>query len=143
MKKKTLGLCALAMLSLAHNTRANEMTAVRDNTTVTNHALKAAAYKSNRPALKNRLFTSKAVEAEIARIKQLLTNPKLAWMFENCFPNTLDTTVHFRMLNGKPDTFVYTGDIHAMWLRDSGAWPTNIGKRRAMPASSTMNGSRP
>ena len=125
MKKKTLGLYALTMLSLAHNTRANEMTAVRDNTTVTNHALKAAAYKSNRPALKNRLFTSKAVEAEIARIKQLLTNPKLAWMFENCFPNTLDTTVHFRMLNGKPDTFVYTGDIHAMWLRDSGAqvWP--------------------
>lgn len=46
-------------------------------------------------------------------------------MFENCFPNTLDTTVHFRMLDGKPDTFVYTGDIHAMWLRDSGAqvWP--------------------
>ena len=55
----------------------------------------------------------------------MLTNPKLAWMFENCFPNTLDTTVHFRMLDGKPDTFVYTGDIHAMWLRDSGAqvWP--------------------
>ena len=43
-------------------------------------------------------------------------------MFENCFPNTLDTTVHF---DGKEDTFVYTGDIHAMWLRDSGAqvWP--------------------
>ena len=67
----------------------------------------------------------KAVEAEILRVKKLLTNPKLAWMFENCFPNTLDTTVHFRMLDGKPDTFVYTGDIHAMWLRDSGAqvWP--------------------
>ena len=43
-------------------------------------------------------------------------------MFENCFPNTLDTTVHF---DGDDDTFVYTGDIHAMWLRDSGAqvWP--------------------
>ncbi|MDR2848303.1 MAG: glycoside hydrolase family 125 protein, partial [Bacteroidales bacterium] len=38
---------------------------------------------------------------------------------ENCFPNTLDTTVNFRIQDGKPDTFVYTGDIHAMWLRDS------------------------
>ena len=47
-------------------------------------------------------------------------------MFSNCFPNSLDTTVHFRHFeDGRPDTFVYTGDIHAMWLRDSGAqvWP--------------------
>ncbi len=47
-------------------------------------------------------------------------------MFENCFPNTLDTTVHYRKdKDGKNETFVYTGDIHAMWLRDSGAqvWP--------------------
>jgi meiotically up-regulated gene 157 (Mug157) protein len=42
-------------------------------------------------------------------------------MFTNCFPNTLDTTVHYRVLDGTDDTFVYTGDIHAMWLRDSGA----------------------
>ena len=42
-------------------------------------------------------------------------------MFENCFPNTLDTTVNFSILNGKPDTFVITGDIDAMWLRDSSA----------------------
>lgn len=55
----------------------------------------------------------------------MLTNAKLAWMFENCFPNTLDTTVRHRKSNGKDDTIVYTGDIHAMWLRDSGAqvWP--------------------
>lgn len=33
----------------------------------------------------------------IARVKMLLTNPKLAWMFENCFPNTIDTTVHYRI----------------------------------------------
>ena len=82
-------------------------------------------YICQRPREKNRLFKSDAVERKIKEIKSLLKNPYLAWMFENCFPNTLDTTVHFRELNGKPDTFVYTGDIHAMWLRDSGAqvWP--------------------
>ena len=97
----------------------------QDNTAVVNHAQQTAAYKTNRPAVKDRLYVSPAVEAEIKRVKQMLTNPKLAWIFENCFPNTLDTTVHYRERNGKPDTFVYTGDIHAMWLRDSGAqvWP--------------------
>ena len=82
-------------------------------------------YICQRPKEKNRLFKSDAVEKKIKEIKSMLKNPYLAWMFENCFPNTLDTTVHFRELNGKPDTFVYTGDIHAMWLRDSGAqvWP--------------------
>lgn len=74
-------------------------------------------YKSQRPAKKDRLFTSQAVEAEILRVKNLLTNSKLAWMFENCFPNTLETTVHYRTTDGKPDTFVYTGDIHGLWLR--------------------------
>lgn len=80
----------------------------------------------NRPELKDRLFRSKAVEKEIKRVRKMLRNPKLAWMFANCFPNTLDTTVHFRKgADDEPDTFVYTGDIHAMWLRDSGAqvWP--------------------
>jgi len=82
-------------------------------------------YVSRRPKEENRLFKSDAVERKIKEIKKMLKNPYLAWMFENCFPNTLDTTVHFRHLDGKPDTFVYTGDIHAMWLRDSAAqvWP--------------------
>ena len=82
-------------------------------------------YVSQRPPKEERLFHSDAIERKIAEVKALLKNPRLAWMFENCFPNTLDTTVHFRIRDGKPDTFVYTGDIHAMWLRDSGAqvWP--------------------
>ena len=80
-------------------------------------------YATQRPAEADRLFKSDAVEKKIKEVKKLLKdNAYLAWMFENCFPNTLDTTVHF---DGKDDTFVYTGDIHAMWLRDSGAqvWP--------------------
>lgn len=82
-------------------------------------------YKTNRPNKKNRLFLSDAIEKKIREVKKMLTNPYLAWMFENCFPNTLDTTIHYRNVDGDDDTFVYTGDIHAMWLRDSGAqvWP--------------------
>lgn len=91
-----------------------------DNTKVVNYK------KTNRPDKNNRLFRSKAVDKCIADVKSKLTNQKLAWMFENCFPNTIDTTVHYRKTeDGKDDTFVYTGDIAAMWLRDSGAqvWP--------------------
>lgn len=80
-----------------------------------------------RPAEADRLFRSDAIEKKINEVKRLLRqNPYLVWMFENCFPNTIDTTVHYRTdENGEDDTFVYTGDIHAMWLRDSGAqvWP--------------------
>ena len=90
-------------------------------------ARKAAHYaNTQRPESEDRLFHSEAVENEIKRVKSLLTNPKLAWMFENCFPNTIDTTVFYETdENGKDDTFVITGDIEAMWLRDSGAqvWP--------------------
>lgn len=82
-------------------------------------------YVSNRPAQGDRRFTSLAVEQTITKIKAKIKDPKLAWMFENCFPNTLDTTVNFTKKNGKPNTFVITGDINAMWLRDSSAqvWP--------------------
>ena len=113
---KTLCLCAALSGAAGIQAMENcELVTKQDNTRVN-------TYQTNRPEVSKRLFVSQEVEQQIARIKQLLTNAKLAWMFENCFPNTLDTTVHF---DGKEDTFVYTGDIHAMWLRDSGAqvWP--------------------
>jgi uncharacterized protein len=72
-----------------------------------------------------RKFNSEAIEKLISDMKKKLKDPELAWLFENCFPNTLDTTVDFETNNGKPDTYVITGDIDAMWLRDSSAqvWP--------------------
>ncbi len=72
-----------------------------------------------------RKFVSAAVERTIAQVQATIGNKELAWMFGNCFPNTLDTTVDFGMLDGRPDTYVITGDIDAMWLRDSSAqvWP--------------------
>ena len=84
-------------------------------------AARAAGFPSKRPAPGDRKFTSPAIEAEIARVKAKIADPELAWMFENCYPNTLDTTVDVGTVDGKPDTFVLTGDIHAMWLRDSSA----------------------
>jgi len=82
-------------------------------------------YVSNRPGTNERKFISDSVESVIAEVKNFIPNKELAWMFENCFPNTLDTTVTYSESNGEPDTFVITGDIHAMWLRDSSAqvWP--------------------
>ena len=83
--------------------------------------------QDQRPPVQERLFRSDAVEKQIEALRDKLTaiNPKLFWMFQNCFPNTLDTTVHYSNESGDDDTFVYTGDIHAMWLRDSAAqvWP--------------------
>ncbi|WP_343664668.1 glycoside hydrolase family 125 protein [Chryseobacterium mucoviscidosis] len=78
-------------------------------------------YVSKRPPLSERKFTSEAVEKTIKTIKKSIADEELAWMFENCFPNTLDTTVKFYQKNNKPYTYVITGDIDAMWLRDSSA----------------------
>src|SRR5687768_4400262 len=78
-----------------------------------------------RTPLNQRKFNSPAIEAAIVQFKKKVSNKELGWLFENCFPNTLDTTVDFEIKNGKPDTYVITGDIDAMWLRDSTAqvWP--------------------
>lgn len=99
--------------------------AMMGNSTAANLFMPKEGFECKRPPLDKRHFTSKAVEELIVKTKAQLKDPKLAWMFENCFPNTLDTTVDFKMKGGKPDTFVITGDINAMWLRDSGAqvWP--------------------
>src|SRR5581483_661253 len=80
----------------------------------------------SRPSVKDRLFESETVNQAITDISQEIRDPELRRMFAQCLPNTLDTTTHYREdKNGKPDTFVSTGDIPAMWLRDSTnqVWP--------------------
>src|SRR6056297_3419592 len=82
-------------------------------------------FSSKRPPIKERSFISKEVEKTIKKIKSAIADKELAWLFENCYPNTLDTTIDYEVIDGKPDTFVITGDIDAMWLRDSTCqvWP--------------------
>jgi meiotically up-regulated gene 157 (Mug157) protein len=78
-----------------------------------------------RPALSDRKFHSDAVEEYVGTVTACIKDKELATLFANCFPNTLDTAVHPGTFGGKPDTVVLTGDIPAMWLRDSSAqiWP--------------------
>ena len=47
-----------------------------------------------------------------------IPDPELNRLFQNCFRNTLETTV---FLTDDDDTYIITGDIEAMWLRDSSA----------------------
>ena len=71
-----------------------------------------------RPPPQARTFLSKYVDAAIANVTSRMKDANLATLFSNCLPNALDTTVfHFNPTT--PDTFVITGDIAAMWLRDS------------------------
>ncbi len=57
----------------------------------------------------------------MVRVRSRIGDPELARLFTDCFPNTLNTTVMPGTFDGKPDTAVITGDIPAMWLRDSSA----------------------
>ncbi len=55
----------------------------------------------------------------LARVDAALADrPRLAGQFRNCLPNTLETTTE---LYDDGSTYVFTGDIPAMWLRDSSA----------------------
>jgi uncharacterized protein len=85
----------------------------------------AQELSGDRPPVASRRFNSPAIEAAIVTMRKKIGDPMLAAMFERCFPNTLDTTVYPDVVDGKPDTFVVTGDIDALWLRDSAAqvWP--------------------
>jgi meiotically up-regulated gene 157 (Mug157) protein len=63
------------------------------------------------------------MEETITSMKAVIKDPDLYRLFENTFPNSLDTAVKwkgFAASNSKEElTFLITGDINAMWLRDS------------------------
>ena len=81
---------------------------------------------TSRPEVSQRLFHSGSIEQLINDLSPRIKDLDIRRMFEQCLPNTLDTTVYYREdKKGTPDTFVSTGDIPAMWLRDSTnqVWP--------------------
>ncbi|KAM5446461.1 hypothetical protein MaudCBS49596_006573 [Microsporum audouinii] len=89
-----------------------------------------------RPIPECRTFSSPLVEKVIKDVTSRMVDKDLARIFENAFPNTLDTTVRWHVdgtqKNKKrssknkragvwdgPQSFIVTGDINAEWLRDS------------------------
>ena len=64
------------------------------------------------------MSTASKIANELQKLRpQLEACPHLWEMFRQCFLNTIETTVQ----QTPGDTFVITGDIPAMWLRDSTA----------------------
>ena len=87
-----------------------------------------------RPSPHCRTFSSPLVEDIIDNITARMGDKDLARIFENAFPNTLDTTVRWHVDGTEKhsqqkqykdgswagaQSFIVTGDINAEWLRDS------------------------
>lgn len=79
----------------------------------------------SRSSEKRRNFKSDIIDAKTKEITSFIVDKELSDLFLNCFSNTLNECVYFFDKRGKPDTYILTGDIPAMWLRDSAAqvWP--------------------
>ncbi|KAH7345050.1 Six-hairpin glycosidase-like protein [Rhizoctonia solani] len=76
-----------------------------------------------RPPPECRTFNSSSVEAVVDQMKKRLKDPDVARLFENTFPNTLDTTVRYFSKENNL-AFIITGQTlltfcSAQWLRDT------------------------
>ena len=78
-----------------------------------------------RPDFEKRTFHSNSIDKLLSSLKPLFKTENLATLFSNTLPNTLDTTVKYFSPNAsllsaqELDSFIITGDIDALWLRDS------------------------
>ncbi|KAI2631183.1 glycoside hydrolase family 125 protein [Xylaria nigripes] len=81
----------------------------------------ALSYQRPEPAC--RTFNSTGVEKAVSRMKNNIADPDLFRLFENTYPNTIDTAIRWRgfAANNTEEelAFIITGDIDAMWIRDS------------------------
>ncbi|KAF2642073.1 hypothetical protein P280DRAFT_489403 [Massarina eburnea CBS 473.64] len=92
---------------------------------VVHEPLSSGKYKLayQRPSEDCRTFKSQLLEDELKRVESVIKDPDLYRLFQNAYPNTLDTAIKWKgyAADDKEEelTFVITGDINAMWIRDS------------------------
>lgn len=75
----------------------------------------------SRPAPADRAFYSRNLDQYLDKIAQKIPDKNLRNLFFNTFSNTLDTTAYYEEVDDEPMSYIITGDIEAMWLRDSTA----------------------
>jgi len=86
----------------------------------------------SRPPPECRTFNLASMEKLIERMRGIIKDPDLFRLFENSYPNTLDTMIKWRgyakttnittgteFETDEEIAYIITGDIDAMWLRDS------------------------
>ncbi|MDP1719425.1 MAG: glycoside hydrolase family 125 protein [Candidatus Nanopelagicaceae bacterium] len=73
----------------------------------------------NRPAPTDRAFYSQNLDQYLEEVAPKIQDQNLRKLFINTFSNTLDTTAYYEEVDSEPLTYIITGDIEAMWLRDS------------------------
>ncbi|ATY66542.1 DUF1237 domain-containing [Cordyceps militaris] len=118
--KYSLVLAALASLGTAADCPAYEQYARQRH-----EPFSCGKYKFpyQRPAEACRSYAVPEVERVLVDMKAKVRDPDLYRLFVNTWPNTVDTTVLWHGVSAEnPDeelAFVITGDINAMWLRDS------------------------
>ncbi|UPR02859.1 metal-independent alpha-mannosidase [Chloropicon primus] len=81
------------------------------------HGVEGFECNGTRPEPRLRKFASKEVDEFLDVWVPRLKDRELASIFNVTLANALDTT--FEHVDGRDDTFVITGDIKAMWIRDS------------------------
>ncbi|KAK4052208.1 hypothetical protein OIO90_004430 [Microbotryomycetes sp. JL221] len=87
----------------------------------------AQTLPNTRPSTSKRTFHSTLVENYLQQARNKIKDDDLKRLFANSWTSTLDTTVWSHdsdeltldHLHAKPETWIITGDISAMWLRDS------------------------
>ncbi|KAJ6635467.1 Meiotically up-regulated gene 157 protein [Pseudolycoriella hygida] len=126
MSSKSITTCVCIILLINLTSAVNEYATAKSTrngtASVSRFRIGQSEVPDDRPAVEDRLFKSQTVEAVILNVGARIKDDTIRTIFANCLPSTLDTTVLFHRpsINDTiPYTYIITGDIKAMWLRDS------------------------